>query len=357
MLERNNPLEEGINLESILTEGESAVDEYSATNLLESTLSFLEQARDRLITTGIHELDDATNGMRGYMVLGGRAGSGKTSFAASISVAALKAGHPLLYVTSEVADFLILHRIIKNALKAEGLENVNLRKVAPSIKESLKQVYIFDLVKLGETPVKEKITGICDAISQKFDRKPYLIVDSLHGVAHAIAGAESERSALINASLFLAQIAQNNAVGVLALSHLNRESLKEGSAEQTALLGSSAIEHYADYVIVIRRFYDGRETDLHLQYGYDPPIDFRNSSVYALEFTMNKNRYGRCVKFDVIFDAQKGLFYPDTRPAPKPPLERAYRERDFENMQSKIAEKAMEELSSGAKRGRSKSRS
>ena len=275
----------------------------------------LELRATPLINTPWADLNAATGGLRGLGILGARPGAGKSALAAQLSAASAIGGVPALYISTEMHTWAVLERVLRSQGPAHQPATLPmLQAVAAAVKSLLgDRLHIFQ-PSPGDLSAQIN-AAVDDVVAFHVDKPVWVVLDSLHGLAHGLAGGVDERAALIAAVEWARHIADRDEVGgVLALAHLNRESMKAGDADTTSFLGSSAIEYYADFTLVMKQYWNGRELEVlkHYRPTQPPPKDPARSPVRTLELHLNKNRYGRTLEVEAVYFADCNQFAPPT---------------------------------------------
>lgn len=241
------------------------------------------------VPTGFPTLDRLLGGgfRRGdLIVLGGDVGTGKSALALAIALRAAEAGHPVTFLSGEMAP----NRVHERMLAIEGrasIDDLRSGTVDEGTRASLGAVALRDAQTL---PVVRSMPDDARALDAEATRAPtpsLLVVDSLQHIHGSGAPAENNAEAV----LALKELAMRHHVAVLVTAHLpelppNRENLRPLLHDFGAV---GAIKQLADVVLGLFR-----EEIYH-------PVP---GSEGAAELAILKNRHGPCTYIDLYFYKQ-----------------------------------------------------
>ena len=217
-----------------------------------------------LVRTGYGTLDRQLGGgffKTGFYVIGGRPGMGKTTAALNIAERIAGNGKRVLFLSLEMSleqivskRLAILSGISYNALYTGRLGNDDFRLISEPRQRMLESR--FDTITDGVTSAQEL------AVLLRTQKDINIVFVDYMGI---LEPAEEDRQKpkyeqMTNISKALKAMAKRNNIPVVALSQLNRESLKNANKRPTLadLRDTGAIEQDADGVILIHRpgYYD-----------------------------------------------------------------------------------------------------
>jgi len=263
----------------------------------ESLSRWLELMSDREqrggVVTGFRDLDRLLGGLRpgGVVVVGGRPGTGKTTFVECVAERAAVAGKAVLFVSLEMSAAELFERRI---VRASGLEwsSVASGRARPSerLLRELRQQPIWYLEQAQATTHDITLA----ALKLKAQRGLALIVvDYLQLLGDQEGSTETERVTAI--SRRLKGLARELHVPVLAVSQLSRgpEHREDKRPNLGDLRQSGSIEQDADAVLLLYR-----ERYYNPECGHD-----------IAEVNVAKNRVGPTGICRVLFDPGRFAFF------------------------------------------------
>ena len=285
------------------------------------------------IETGITELDKATMGLSGVILLGGTAGVGKTSLALQIAYEACMRGTPIIYYSLEMPKRAIYTKIL-NRLSRVGYSDI-LLKGKPYLdpeaeekdlmggevdhknlftkdeKDALKQAQE-RLVKVGDSLYirsrernEAKITfktleAEIDLVKAKHNAEKVLVViDHLQvfKLEERVDDQIQKESKLIDG---FKGVSENTDTPILLISQKNKEAIKKDGSKSGSSLsdikGSVDLIYLADIVI----FLEGENES-------DDEKMFSNG-YKKIKVKIVKNRYNYPKELNAIFDGKNSNF-------------------------------------------------
>ncbi len=281
-----------------ISQGDSEEKVLSVGKILQGVLTILEERLEGVtplvgLSTGFPALDEIIGGFApsNYIVIAGRPGLGKTSFALNLAYNIAKKGDPVLFFTLESEYHMIVHNILcsvagVNAFLARkgclSLEERTELNRAASILEDL-PIYIDNSKNI--TPFELRL------ISRKC-RKQYgikaIFIDYLQlisggsGAVYGVSRIENRQQEIAYVSRSLKILATELNIPVIAVAQLSRsvESREGHRPLLSDLRESGAIEQDADIVLFLFR------EDYYLR-EQTPP-----EKKGLCEVIVAKNRYG-----------------------------------------------------------------
>lgn len=215
---------------------------------------------DVCLTSGLVLVDDALGGVyRGDVtVLGGAPNMGKTALAEHIAIANARAGHQVLFFSLEMTGEQIATREIAEKAKVPSdrirrgkISNVELDRLclAPGQIDRIP-------LRIDATPGLTVAQMRARAMAHRRRHKSLalIVIDHLRYIRPANPRAE-ERDQIQQITRDLKAMAKEMGVGIILVSHVNREAMKRSSRRPilTDLYGAAAIEQNADAVWFVHR--------------------------------------------------------------------------------------------------------
>ncbi|GAB4433190.1 MAG: replicative DNA helicase [bacterium] len=317
----NNSFEPIADVEEYLDEAEEKIFEitqkerssqnwYELKDVLKGTFKIIENLfnKKELITgvpTGFHDLDELTAGLQpsDLIIIAGRPGMGKTSFALSIlKNAATMSNVPAAFFSLEMSKEQIVMRLLcaEANIPLQNLRRgfLQQREWTPLINASSK------LSKTGiiidDTPALSILELRSRARRLKAEKNIGLIMIDYLQLMRAHNNKESREQEISEISRSLKALAKELNVPVVALSQLNRavESKEDKRPQISHLRESGAIEQDADVIMFIYReeFYRRDKENI--------PDDIKN----VAEIIVAKQRNGPTDTVKLYFDSKLTLF-------------------------------------------------
>jgi replicative DNA helicase len=245
---------------------ESHVDETghkSCANTILTTIARMEQEivqkkSPLVVKTGFLKLDQKLRMLPGFLiVLGARAGLGKTSFAVNVALGALKEGKSVLFISQETSEDII-HRDLLALVSgvdrdsiATPVQNKNFEQLervssAGYLLANYK-LTIDDRPRASPNRVEQKIKEA----KRKWGKVDIVIIDHLH-IMKADGRVKDMRETVTECTSGLKEIASRQKVAIFALAQLNRDAA-ETAPKLHHLKESGSIEQDADYVLLMHR--------------------------------------------------------------------------------------------------------
>jgi replicative DNA helicase len=210
------------------------------------------------LTTGYKALDKMIDGLQPsqYYIIGARPGMGKTAFGLNLAHSALKAGHPVLFVSLEMTADKLMERLLTRWTDRSLPEERTLdawRQAAADIARL--PLTILDTKSLPEGCSPSSVrTAIRQA--KQAHGAGVVIVDYLGKLQPSLPMAGANKVHVVEAiSGELQDIAKMEQVPLVTLSQLNRaiEAQQDKKPRLSDLRDSGSIEQDADVVIFIHR--------------------------------------------------------------------------------------------------------
>jgi len=212
------------------------------------------------VTSGFKKLDDTTAGWQNsdLIILAGRPGMGKTSFALSLAINAAMAGNPIAFFSVEMSQTQITSRAL-SVVSEVPLEDVLRRGVQGQKYSQLQKgiaiyenlpIYIDDTGSIPITELKKKARK-----AKKEKGIKIIFIDYLHLVTDNSEKSFNQEQKISSISKQLKSLAKELDLPIIVLSQLNRGVEGRGSnvPKLSDLRDSGAIEQDADMVIFLYR--------------------------------------------------------------------------------------------------------
>lgn len=213
------------------------------------------------LPSGFYDLDHYTNGLQAgaLIVIAGRPGMGKTSFALNIAQNVAKTGKSVAMFSLEMTSNQLVQRIMsseaevnsRKILTGQGLDAEDWEKLA-SIGDELSNMKIFldDTSNISVMEIRSKCRRLK---SNKEHGLDLVIIDYLQLMENK--RIEQREQQIADISRNLKGLAKELEVPVIALSQLNRsvESRTDKRPQLSDLRESGAIEQDADIIIFVYR--------------------------------------------------------------------------------------------------------
>lgn len=289
---------------------EEAIDE-SEAYLKNAEQRFRGEKDDRNIPTGFGCIDEKIEGFRKSeaIFIGGRPGSGKTSFGVNIAYNMAKNGHKVLFCSIEMGVIELHERIIKHITglydyrKMSESDFEKIIKTSKAVKERLPLI-IYD--KAGMT-----IEDI--AFKARESSSEIVFIDHM-AILKSSLSFKNRYEEVSYLSARIKQLARELDIPVICLCQLNRnlESREIKSPTMADIRDSGSVEQDGDIIGFIYR------PEYHLR---EREPDNKNSKEYAkwledieavkgkAQFIIAKNRRGITDRFSLKFDGKTYSFY------------------------------------------------
>ena len=266
--------------------------------LADRLTEFLDNPRAmRGIPTGWYELDSAIGGLeptRLHTVMGGTS-VGKSFFVQGVLHSIAKTDTPVMLVTTEMSADEVTERLV---FMEAGVDRAALQVRGGATPDERERIAIAQSI-VGALPYR-----ICDVGEISM---PSLVGETkrqvrLNGVAllgvdhiqHVRVPGEKGVEEIQRVTAGLKGLAMNEYIPVLAVSHVNRESVKSGRLGLSSGKGGGSIEQDSNIVISLEavRWEDSPNRGWHVMDEFDTSeYQSRHGYVYV-RATVNKNRGG-----------------------------------------------------------------
>ena len=260
------------------------------------------------IPSGYYSIDHLTNGwQRGeFIVIAGRASSGKTSLALNMARNAAVDNHfPTLYISlsESVSDLTRRLTLSESGLPWEcingqhDLEDYQWEQLEYKLKALHKAPLYFD-----DSP--RLTTDDIGAIIQKLSRDygvRLVFIDDIHSIVPCIDYRGNKEAEMSNISIELKRIAREQDVVIIAMARLSRSASYDinrnsySKPKLSDLKDTSALENDADRILFIHR--PG-------MVGLSENPEDREKATIVLA----KNRKGETCDLDLLFKEEQGIF-------------------------------------------------
>ena len=261
-----------------------------------------EMISKNLIQTGFKNIDKRIKGFKSgdLVVVAGRPGMGKTTWALNIATANVLKGKTVLIFSLEMTNEQLIKKIISSqsdltmdVLIAGGLSDKEWKEfdlVNKELKES--SLYVYDRSPITIETLINKTKAI-----QSVKDIDLIVVDYLQLLMttnKAPSNSDSRTASMTYISNLLKGLAKDIGCPLISLSQLNRgvEARTDKRPVLSDLRDSGSIEQDADMVIMLYRqeYYDSIDTG-------------------SAEVIIRKNRLGEMGEFELGFDGAKSKFY------------------------------------------------
>lgn len=187
------------------------------------------------LSTGWDSVDQMFGGIRGsqLIVVAGETGHRKSMFCQNLALNVASAGHPVLFIGTEMA----------NEENTERFLDMGGDATLPIVYPEATNLDYKDLNSLVKTAVGEGVELV--------------IIDHLHMFA---LDGENEQSGLTKVCIELKAISRRHGAAVVLVSHISKRLNREGPPSLGDLKGSSSIAQLADKAVMV--YSQGVETDL-----------------------------------------------------------------------------------------------
>ena len=268
------------------------------TDLLNEYAEYvLKNQRDGVqrIPTGYKYLDAMANGgldLGGFSIIGGQAGSGKTSFMLGIALHAARNSFQTTFIEGEMTSAQIFERL--NGIDTgEDIAEIRKGKRYDELtKPFLNEIHSlpFNLVIATERTLGNLVNEIQHAIhtGSKLVFVDYLQVFASKG------GSKDEFQEIKFVSETLRQLSLKNGVHIFVASTLNRKEYQNGKASLASLYGSSGLGYDASLAIILPDEEDS--------------LDELQTKKREVEVNIVKNRDGARGNFNMIFELASQRF-------------------------------------------------
>ncbi len=306
---------------SFLTESPSDASQDAELEPWPALSDFLEDYYQQLGTQGSglktylkkngedkYPFDEALEGLRGIVIIGGEPGSGKTALALQIGFDAALDGQPVIIYSFEMPKVQLVNRFFQRVgeisykklqikvgdLLSDDLERLN--KAGENIKPAASNIVIRetkDFFKNGPVGAidvvfdfSEQIRHI-NQITKQYGTAPLVIIDSLHEIPVDQKYARELKQKIDFIMLNLRNMCDQTGATFLLISHQSRSGQKDGGL--TSFMGSASIEYTVDMALTIN-------------VPVDDQVDREGCT--QRELIVAKNRYGPKPKALLNFKGQ-----------------------------------------------------
>ncbi len=284
------------------------------------------------IATGISEIDRATMGLSGVIILGGIAGQGKTSLALQVAYEACEQGTPIIFYSLEMPKRAIYTKIL-NRLSRVGYSDILLKGrpyLDPDAKQNdlmggevdYKSLFTKDekdalkqaqdrLIKVGdrlyirsrereEAPINFKtLEAEINLVKVKHNAERVLVViDHLQvfTLEERVADQIQKESKLIDG---FKGVSEKTDTPILLISQKNKQGFTSSGLE--SIKGSVDIVYLADIVMFLESEAESKEEAIF------------NNGYKKIKLVISKNRYNSPQSIDLVFDGKNSNFETTTR--------------------------------------------
>lgn len=307
-------IEQGVGQLSDLATLDSKARPVTLGEAYDTAISYLTQvsqkvqAGEKLLNTGIRDLDRILGGLRGpdFTILAARPGMGKTAFMLHLAKEAAAAGHNVLICSLEQSRLQLAERFICASLdmtvqdlRAKGLDKAGLSRVMQLIGQEeqvdyMDRINIYDPSGQTATDIRREATRIMRKKGLGLIMVDYVQIMRTRGKK---GSTRNEEVAALCSEL--AALAKDLDVPMWVLSQLSRDCEKRANKRPllSDLRDSGAIEQDASQVVFLYRpaYYDD---------------DFSDKTY--TEAIVAKNRHGSTGKAAMAFNGACMSFYEHT---------------------------------------------
>lgn len=268
---------------------------------IEKELKDTETISQNLIKTGFHQIDKKIKGFKkgDLIVVAGRPGMGKTTWALNIATENILKGKTVLIFSLEMTNEQLLKKIISSQsdLDMNTLLTGNLAEFEwDDFNQARKKIDDSNLFIYDKSPITiETLINKAKTI-QAVQEIDLIVVDYLQLLMtsnKAPSNSDSRAASMSYISNLLKGLAKDIGCPLISLSQLNRgvEARTDKRPVLSDLRDSGSIEQDADMVIMLYRqeYYDSLDTGL-------------------AEVIIRKNRLGETGDFELAFDGSKSKF-------------------------------------------------
>ncbi len=222
------------------------------------------------VPTGYKQLDNLTAGFQNtdMLVLAGRPGTGKTTFALNLAYNMVKQGKKVLFFSLEMSGLQLMKRIVSSEslvesskLRSAQMSMDEMNEVMNSVmhinalEKEGKVLFVSDNTLLTIAELRNKCQKI--KTTQGLD---IVFIDYLQLMKAGEDYKNSNKRGFENRQAEVAEISRNIKalakqldIPIVALSQLSREADKKGDPQISDLRESGAIEQDADIIIIIKK--------------------------------------------------------------------------------------------------------
>ncbi len=246
--------------------------------------------KEELLKTGFSGLDYTLGGLRKgtLFTVGARPSVGKTSFAVNIANNVYSSGKKVMFFSLEMSSNMIYERFFANYFNVDyskfirkELELETLKKIGDTLNETKERLFILDDI--------YNVENICNAIMEE---KPDLAVIDFVQIISTTQKFSDMRLKIDYISYMLKRTAKTTGTVIMVLSQLSRSG-KEAPT-MSDLKESGGLEQDGDYIVLLHRPYVLKK-DVEIPPG-------------KTEVLVDKNKFGRTGKIDMIFDLNRQSF-------------------------------------------------
>ena len=256
------------------------------------------------VSTGFSSLDTYTGGLQksDMIVLAGRPGMGKTTFALNLAYNICKNDKTVLFFSLEMNDIQLVKRIVSSLsfvssddMRTGKLTDDDVASIVDSAKEiSGKKLFIADNTLLTIADLRNK----CHKVATQEKGLDIVFIDYLQLMVPGDNYKNSNKNGFMSRQEEIAAISRNIKalakeinIPIIALSQLSREAEKKKEPQLSDLRESGAIEQDADIVFLINK-----------------PNDDENAGSDKTEIIIAKHRNGRTGTVNLRFDKSTTRF-------------------------------------------------
>lgn len=312
------------NLDTIIADAEDRLSEIRSGHKIDDKIVFVKDLvhgvvdglmkqnelgiRYMGLDTGFAKLNELIGGFQNghLIVVAGKTGHGKTSFALNVACNVARHGHSVGIFSLEMPRRQILERIIQSESRfdltrifRENLKEGEWKEINAGAKRIYdnQNIHICDMggININELLMHSKYM-------KRYGKVEIIIVDYLQLVGANVDNREREVAAVVRK---LKAISLDLNIPILALSQFSRKiDERKGEPELSDLRESGEIEQAADIVLMV---YNPHEHGEVKEYGYG------NDNRYIRELLIKKNRHGRTGSILLRWTPEHTTFHTLTR--------------------------------------------
>lgn len=251
----------------------------------------------KVVSTGFNKLDSVMNGgirSKYLVVIGGRAGIGKTTISQNIILNNAKAGKTCLFISMEMTEEEVIFKFCSNltSINSAKLQDGYLDQGEQISRDraegELEEMRIF----INDSP-SLRVSEIGRIIKMQLDKSPVdlVVIDYIQIIKGDDTKGKNEALIIKENTSQLAAYAKQYDVAIVALAQINRNGAEAPKIQD--LKGSGGIEEDAHIVILIHRDVEKGQ--------------FLNSG----SLIVAKNRRGKSCEIPIKFEGEFGRFSED----------------------------------------------